>query len=121
MKIKSSFLCSLHLDSSYCLLSVKSVALLLEYFKALDIREEMALDGSVSRCNTTFYSPTLILDIQFDVFMSNATDLSHDQIYKVFDMLDVDRSGLIDFDEFYLLVCILISINVGLYHVLNTY
>ena len=61
------------------------------------------------------------LDIQFDVFMSNATDLSHDQIYKVFDMLDVDRSGLIDFDEFYLLVCILISINVGLYHVLNTY
>ena len=53
--------------------------------------------------------------------MSNATDLSHDQIYKVFDMLDVDRSGLIDFDEFYLLVCILISINVGLFPVLNTY
>ena len=53
--------------------------------------------------------------------MCNVTDLSHDQIYKVFDMLDVDRSGLIDFDEFYLLVCILISINVSLYPVLNTY
>ncbi|PIK59379.1 putative EF-hand calcium-binding domain-containing protein 9-like [Apostichopus japonicus] len=33
------------------------------------------------------------------------------QIYKVFDMLDVDGSGKIDFDEFYLLACILVSLK----------
>lgn len=48
MKIKSSFLNSLHLDPSYCLLSVKNVALLLKYYKALDIREELALDGKTA-------------------------------------------------------------------------
>ena len=45
--------------------------------------------------------------------MSHATDLSNDQIYQVFDMLDVDHSGLLDFDEFYLLICILVSIKVS--------
>ena len=46
--------------------------------------------------------------------MHSATDLSKDQIYRVFDMLDVDNSGLLDFDEFYLLVCILLAVRVGL-------
>ena len=45
MKIKSNVLNVLHLDPSYSLLSVRNVALLLELFKALDVREEMALDG----------------------------------------------------------------------------
>ena len=40
------------------------------------------------------------------------TDLSKSNIYNVFDMLDVDGSGTIDFDEFYLLMCILIAIKV---------
>ena len=44
--------------------------------------------------------------------MHSATDLSKDQIYRVFDMLDVDNSGLLDFDEFYLLVCILLAVRV---------
>ena len=52
------------------------------------------------------------VDIQFYVFMHSATDLSKDQIYRVFDMLDVDNSGLLDFDEFYLLVCILLAVRV---------
>lgn len=59
-------------------------------------------------------------DIQFYVFMHSATDLSKDQIYKVFDMLDVDNSGLLDFDEFYLLVCILIAVRVRLILVIET-
>ena len=46
--------------------------------------------------------------------MRSATDLSHEHIYQVFDMLDVDHSGLLDFDEFYLLICILIAIRVSL-------
>jgi Ca2+-binding EF-hand superfamily protein len=52
------------------------------------------------------------LDIQFLAFMKSVTDLNQRQIYKVFDMLDVDGSGLLDFDEFYLLVCILVSVQV---------
>lgn len=53
-------------------------------------------------------------DIQFYVFMRSATDLSREKIYGVFDVLDVDHSGLLDFDEFYLLVCILIAVRVSL-------
>ena len=55
-----------------------------------------------------------ISDIQFYVFMKHATDLSRDEIYLVFDILDVDHSGLMDFDEFYLLIAILIAIKVYL-------
>lgn len=43
--------------------------------------------------------------------MNSSTDLTTSQIYKVFDMLDVDCSGTLDFDEFYLLVCILIAVQ----------
>ena len=43
--------------------------------------------------------------------MKTATDLNTNQIYKVFDMLDVDGSGAMDFDEFYLLICILIAVQ----------
>ena len=45
--------------------------------------------------------------------MKVVTDLSKDKIYAVFDMLDVDHSGLLDFDEFYLLICILIAVRVS--------
>ena len=48
--------------------------------------------------------------------MKDATDLSRSQIYRVFDMLDVDGSGEMDFDEFYLLACILVAIKVKLNH-----
>ena len=45
--------------------------------------------------------------------MRSATDLSKERIYTAFDLLDVDNSGLIDFDEFYLLICILIAVRVS--------
>ncbi len=50
-------------------------------------------------------------DIQFLCFMSSMTDLPPNQIYKVFDMFDCDGSGTIEFDEFYLLVCMLLAIK----------
>lgn len=50
-------------------------------------------------------------DVQFLAFMRVVTDLNKNQIYKVFDMLDCDGSGSIDFDEFYLLICILIAVQ----------
>ena len=62
--------------------------------------------------NEIITSSNCSLDIQFLAFMKSVTDLNQRQIYEVFDMLDVDGSGLLDFDEFYLLVCILISVQV---------
>ena len=55
----------------------------------------------------------LILDIQFFAFMHIVTDLNKKAIYRLFDMLDVDRSGLIDFNEFYILICILLAVRVS--------
>ena len=40
-------------------------------------------------------------------------------MYSVFDMLDGDCSGVIDFDGFYLLVCILVSIKVFIYMIVS--
>ena len=51
--------------------------------------------------------------MQFLAFMETATDLSKSKIYRVFDMLDVDNSGMLDFDEFYLLICILLAVRVS--------
>ena len=113
MKVESDLLVSLHLDDGYSLLSVKDVALLLEYFKALDIRGNLGLDGIYNiHFTNSIMEWILFLDIQFFAFLKSSTDLNHDQIYAVFDMLDVNHSGLIDFDEFYLLACILIAVKV---------
>ena len=45
MKVCSKFLSYLHLDESYSLLSGRNVNMVLEFFKMLDVRGEMALDG----------------------------------------------------------------------------
>ena len=51
--------------------------------------------------------------------MRHVSDLDSARIYRVFDMLDVDGSGEIDFDEFYLLMCILIAVKVTRSSLLN--
>ncbi|EDO46223.1 predicted protein, partial [Nematostella vectensis] len=94
MKVLLQSLRYMHLDKNYCLLSGKNARIILELFRLLDVHDEMALN-----------------DIQFWSFMRSATDLSKSEIYTVFDMLDVDCSGSIDFDEFYLLFCILIAVK----------
>lgn len=43
--------------------------------------------------------------------MKLATDLPTQRIIQVFDTLDVDHSGWIEFDEFYLLMCMLIAVK----------
>ena len=118
MKVKSKCLSHLRLDQTYCLLDARGVAVVLELFKAIDIRGEMALDGtslliSPPPSPSTTSSSGVCTDIQFLVFLKAVTDLSKDKIYAVFDMLDVDHSGLVDFDEFYLLICILIAVRVS--------
>ena len=77
-------------------MTARNVILVYEYFKMLDFKNEGGID-----------------DIQFAAFMMTATDLSILQIYQIFDMLDLDRSGSCEFDEFYLIVCILVAIKVN--------
>lgn len=44
--------------------------------------------------------------------MKYATDMKQSMIYKIFDMLDFDGSGQIDFNEFYVIICILVAVKV---------
>ena len=94
MKVTSRLLDTMHLQKTYCLLPGRNVKLLYEFFKLLDVHNEHSLN-----------------DVQFRVLMKRFTDLDESRIYKVFDMLDTDCSGSIDFNEFYLLVCILIAVK----------
>lgn len=61
----------------------------------------------------------ILLDLQFEVFLKSATDFNDMKVSMVFDMLDVDSSGIIDFDEFYLLICILIAVKVLYIYTMN--
>ncbi|KAI8804665.1 hypothetical protein BJ742DRAFT_447328 [Cladochytrium replicatum] len=94
MKVKWNVIKRLHLDPKYGLLNARSACLTLEIFNILDWRGAGALD-----------------DIQFKAFMMAVTDLKERQIYQVFDIFDLDRSGSVEFDEFYLLLCILVAIS----------
>ena len=62
MKIYSKFLSYFKLDQNYSLLSCRDVNVLLEFFKALDVRETMALDGKFF----FLYQSPPIRDLSFD-------------------------------------------------------
>ncbi|KAI8608798.1 hypothetical protein BC830DRAFT_1174105 [Chytriomyces sp. MP71] len=94
MRVKSTFIKRLHLDHTYGLLTARSAFLCFEAFNMLDWRGVGSLD-----------------DIQFLSFMLTSTDLKEKQVYKVFDIFDLDRSGSVEFDEFYLLISILVAIK----------
>ncbi|KAJ4459875.1 putative General transcription factor 3C polypeptide 1 [Paratrimastix pyriformis] len=94
MKVKSQFLQRFHLNRSHYLLSARCAQVMLEFFEALDISDEEAID-----------------DIQFKSFMKDSTDCSDNDAEALFDMFDVDASGQIEFDEFFLLICLLIAVK----------
>ena len=94
MKVKSNILNFMNLDREYSLLSGRNACIIHTYFNLLDVHETGALN-----------------DIQFYVFMKTVTDLNKAEVYRVFDMLDVDGSSSIEYNEFYLMVCILVSIK----------
>ena len=52
-------------------------------------------------------------DLAFVAFILATTDMSETEAYKVFDIFDVDSNGSIEFDEFYIIACILIAIKVS--------
>ena len=57
-----------------------------------------------------------LADIQFSNLLRVITDLGKDEIYLLFELFDLDASGVIEFSEFYLLMCILIATKVRLNH-----
>ncbi|XP_037357036.1 EF-hand calcium-binding domain-containing protein 9 [Talpa occidentalis] len=93
MKLKhGSFLWYLYLDKLYCLLSVRNVRALMEYFHLLDVHRNNTLN-----------------DVLFYHLLQHVTDLKRTQIMTIFDMLDWNAMGEIGFDQFYMLVCILLA------------
>ncbi|XP_037091669.1 EF-hand calcium-binding domain-containing protein 9-like [Pollicipes pollicipes] len=94
MEVTSELLKSFHLDPSFSLLTVRSSVLCMELFNLLDIHEASAIN-----------------DVIFCSWLRSCTDLSHGQLYDLFELFDVDRSGEIDFDEFYLVIAILVAVK----------
>ncbi|XP_006864908.1 PREDICTED: EF-hand calcium-binding domain-containing protein 9 [Chrysochloris asiatica] len=93
MKVKQgSFLWYLYLDKIYCLLSVRNVKALMDYFHLLDVHHKNTLN-----------------DVLFFHFLQHVTNLTKPQIMIIFDMLDWNAVGEIGFDQFYMLVCLLLS------------
>lgn len=94
MLVKWDFLQTLHVDPKYGLLNARSAFLVYHAFQMLDWRQQGSLD-----------------DIQFNVFLTSVTNLTDTQSYKIFDLFDMDRSGSVEFEEFFLLVCILVAVK----------
>ncbi|XP_074866039.1 EF-hand calcium-binding domain-containing protein 9 [Carettochelys insculpta] len=93
MRLKPGcFLQFLDLDKIYCLLSVRNARALAEYFQLLDVHKKNTLN-----------------DLQVYHFLHHVTDLTKQQIMLVFDLLDWNATGELGFDEFYMLVCILMA------------
>ncbi|XP_062943748.1 EF-hand calcium-binding domain-containing protein 9 [Cynocephalus volans] len=89
---EGSFLWYLYLDKIYCLLSVRNVKALVDYFHILDVHHKNTLN-----------------DVLFYHFLHHVTNLNRTQIMILFDILDWNAVGEIGFDQFYMLVCILLS------------
>nr|KAF6479783.1 EF-hand calcium binding domain 9 [Molossus molossus] len=119
MKLKKgSFLWYLYLDKLYCLLSVRNVKALLEYFKLLDVHHNSTLNGrQFPKCFLWVVTWVLVInldlrlvaDVLFYHFLRHVTNWKRRQITRVFNMLDWDAVGEIGFDQFYMLVCILLA------------
>ncbi|XP_041917681.1 EF-hand calcium-binding domain-containing protein 9-like [Alosa sapidissima] len=90
--LKGVLLCYLDFNSVYCLLSLRNTKILVEYFNILDVHNTNTLN-----------------DVQFAHFMREVTTFGEKEIMMTFDMLDRNGSGAIGFQQFYMLVCILLS------------
>ena len=94
MLINSSVLSNFHLNQRHSVLTASNTRVIFEYFKMLDVHENNSLN-----------------DIQFLCFMKYATSLNEVKIMKCMDLLDTNSTGLIDFETFYPLICVLIAIK----------
>ena len=97
VEIRSDCVQGLHLDRSYSLLTVRNCNLVYQYFKFLDIHDQHRLN-----------------DIQFKSLMSIIVDgWTKAEFTKVYEMLDYNNKGYIEFSEFYLIFCILVALKDG--------
>ncbi|ETE71499.1 EF-hand calcium-binding domain-containing protein 9, partial [Ophiophagus hannah] len=80
------------MNKIYCLLSVRNARALTSYFHLLDVHKKNTLNN-----------------LQFYHFLRHVTNLPRSQIMLLFDLLDWDGKGEIGFDEFYMLVCIIMA------------
>jgi Ca2+-binding EF-hand superfamily protein len=117
MKILKSILDYIHLDPIYNYLTIKSVKIIFTIYSALDIHDE-GLNSNNLDCFkriSLFIIVEFYIDIQFFAFMKHVTNLKSSAIRTVFEKLDVDRSGTLEFEEFYFLVCVLVSVKVFIF------
>ena len=94
MRVTSRLPQNMHLNRTYSLLTGRNVKVLYDLFCLIDVHNDQSLN-----------------DVQFYAFLATVTDLTESQSNAVFDMLDVDGSGSIDINEFYLLICIFIAVQ----------
>ncbi|XP_065131407.1 EF-hand calcium-binding domain-containing protein 9-like [Paramisgurnus dabryanus] len=93
MKLKTeSFLHHLDFNTDYCIFSLHNTKIIYDYFCLLDVHNKRTLN-----------------DVQFCCFMRHVTDMGMTNIMQTFDLLDANGDGEIGFNEFYMLVCILVS------------
>jgi len=59
-------------------------------------------------------------DYQFQQFLRAITDLDRQQADTLFEILDIDQSGELEFEEFYLVFCIVVACKV-IYHTLTNH
>merc|ERR1712168_1412437 len=94
MEIYSQIINSMHLDRTYSLLTVKNTTLLHEIFQMLDAHNLGVLN-----------------DVQFTSFLKSVSPLKNDYIQRIFHMIDRQGRGDILWQDFYLVVAILISLK----------
>lgn len=94
MELYSPLLNGMHLDRTYSLLTVRNTTLLYEMFSLLDAHNLGELNDS-----------------QFGSFLRSTTPLKGDHIDTIFQMLDRQGHGGITWENFYLVVAILISLK----------
>ncbi|CAG7837865.1 unnamed protein product [Allacma fusca] len=92
MKVISPMIDYFHLDPAYALLSIQNLMTAMQVFHLLDLHGSKFLN-----------------DVIFGYYMKQTTDLESGEIGVVFRLLDVDGSGTMEFDEFYLLFCVMIA------------
>ena len=96
MKVIFNLLQDMQVDATFCVLSAKNAYIIKELFNILDFNYKGGLD-----------------DIQFCAFLEYATDLNSTQTSHIFDIFDLDKSGMVEFNEFYVLICIIVAMKEG--------
>ncbi|OQV16549.1 putative EF-hand calcium-binding domain-containing protein 9 [Hypsibius exemplaris] len=92
LQLTSDFLKSLHLDRGQLWLNARQTQLLHAIYDFFDVHRDGKWNDAI------FYE-----------FMRQSTDLTDRRIIRVFDMLDKGCRGFIVFEEFYVVICLMVA------------